>query len=160
MLCGWRGALPHLSPAPQDHPGMASPLTTESETISPSSPAPLACSKRAGGPAPGPFPAHCGFALDAAGNTGPAPSPGSRAGSRPPPTVVSHCRALCPSGTLGHTLYRLPCPHTQSWFGQLTLLHIHRRTHPHPLQFQSLTQRCLKLSPELESPRAQMTMGF
>ena len=49
------------------------------EPISPSSPAPLACSKRAGGPAPGPFPARCGFALDAAANTAPAPGPGSRA---------------------------------------------------------------------------------
>lgn len=41
-----------------------------------------------------------------------------------------------PSGTLGHTLYRLPCPHKQSLSGQLILLCVHKRTpsrpSPHP----------------------------
>ncbi|KAG5200240.1 hypothetical protein JEQ12_004774 [Ovis aries] len=108
---------------------MASPLTTESEPISRSSPPPSACSKWAGGPAPGPFPAHCGFALDAAENTAPAPRCRPSSSSQGP---SGHRRALCPSGTLGHTLYRLPCPHTKSLSGQLTLLYIHRRTHPPP----------------------------
>lgn len=144
---------PHLSPATQDHPGMASPLTTVSEPTSRSSPPPSACSNWAGGPAPGPFPAHCGFALDAAENTAPAP----HAGPPPPPRGHQDTAGPCPSGTLGHTraVYpvptRSPCP-----VGSLYYAFIEEPT-PHPLQFQSLTQRWLKLSPELKSPRARMT---
>lgn len=87
----------------------------------PQQPLPSACSKWAGGPAPGPLPSalwlcsgrcreHCPRA--------PVPAPSFL------PGAIRHRRALCPSGTLGHTLYRLPCPHTKSLSGQLTLLYI------------------------------------
>lgn len=119
VLCGWRGTLPHLSPATRDHPGMASPLTTESEPISRSSPPPSACSKWAR-PSPGPFYAHCGFALDAAREHCPrAPVPALLL----LPEAIRIPGSLCPSGTLGHTLYRLPCPHTKSLSGQLTFVY-------------------------------------
>ena len=118
----------------------------------PQQPCPFGLQQTGGRPSPRPLPSALWLCCGRCSEHCPCPRPREPSGSPPPPTAVSHRRALCPSGTLGHTLYRLPCPHTQSVFGQLTLLHIHRRTHPHPLQFQSLTQRWLKLSPELRVP--------
>lgn len=42
--------------------------------------------------------------------------------------------APCPSGTLGHTLYHPPCPHTQSLSSQLHFIFV--TPHTHPLQLQ------------------------
>lgn len=123
----------HLSPATRDHPGMASPLTTVRANLpqQPSPPWPAANGWETQPPAPSQRIVVLLWMLQRTPN----PPPGPQEPCRPSSSShgpSGHRGALCPSGTLGHTLYRLPCPHTQSLSGQLTLLYIHKRTHPPP----------------------------
>lgn len=118
-----------------DHPGMASPLTTESQSQSPLLPdSHSVCCRPAGGPAPSPLQPHFGFAQAAGENSCPLAFGGggflallllpwdhqATVGPPDPQALLDTPCTVYPVPT------RSPCPVSS------ILLYIHKRTFPVP----------------------------
>lgn len=137
-------------------PGMASPLATESQSQSPGTcpwPGLVGGSpplRWVGRPAPWPSqPWLCSGCWRTA-----APWLLGSQFSPPCPAKAHQATvgAPCPSGTLGHTLYHPPCPHTQSLSSQLHFIFV--TPHTYPLQLQppppKVAGTVSKVLPELD----------